>query len=105
MAGSAASKVDLPSSSFSTLTAVWLTYILWTNISRKIRPCLIFQNCSDSMKIWGDLPFKEEPGSETVDRNGKESLGLRRVDVHSDHLSESESESKSESEGQSKSES
>ena len=55
------------------------------------------------MKIWGDLPFKEEPGSETVDRNGKESLGLRRVDVHSDHLSESESES--ESEGQSKSES
>ena len=57
------------------------------------------------MKIWGDLPFKEEPGSETVDRNGKESLGLRRVDVHSDHLSESESESKSESEDQSKSES
>ena len=41
--------------------------------------------------IWRDLPLKEEPGSETVDRNGKESLRLRRMDVHSDHLIESES--------------
>ena len=31
-------------------------------------------------------PFKEESGSKTIHGNWEETLGLRRVDVHGDHL-------------------
>ena len=31
-------------------------------------------------------PFKEESGGKTINRNWEESLGLRWMDVHSDHL-------------------
>ena len=31
-------------------------------------------------------PFKEESGSKTIHGNWEESLGLRRVDIYSDHL-------------------
>ena len=31
-------------------------------------------------------PFKEESGGKTINRNWEESLGLRRVDIHGDHL-------------------
>ena len=33
-------------------------------------------------------PFEDEPGGETVHRDGEEPLRLRRVDVYGDHLHE-----------------
>ena len=62
VAGSAASKVDLPSSSFSTLTAVWLNLTCvdknWPNCERSALPDIL------NRSKYGDLPLKKEPGSE-----------------------------------------
>ena len=33
-------------------------------------------------------PFEDEPGGETVHRDGEEALRLRRVDIYGDHLHE-----------------
>ena len=48
----------------------------WANSLRLEKLLFLFEN----------QPFKEESCSETVDGNREESLGLRRVNVHCNHL-------------------